>query len=181
MSEEVEYFKEKLGNLKGKWVVFGGCFLLLVLVGMGYLAVHRPVILFANTDQSGINIKNGGRIDALIYRIDGFWYWDGQVALLANMPDIRQRVEAGADSVRLQIPDIPTPGKQTSHQSAFYMKLAVRYRIPGIPIFRYTTPLYFGYDATQKTWASAKSIPPKCRALGKVPLGNIGEIEIGFH
>jgi hypothetical protein len=103
MSEEVEYFKEKLGNLKGKWVVFGGCFLLLVLVGMGYLAVHRPVILFANTDQSGINIKNGGRIDALIYRIDGFWYWDGQVALLANMPDIRQRVEAGAESLRCAI------------------------------------------------------------------------------
>lgn len=181
MSEEANYFKEKRGSLKGRRVVLGGCLLLLLLVGMGYLAFHRPVILFAHVDQAGMHIKNTGRIDALIYKIDGFWYWDGQVALLANMPDIHQRVQSGADAVRLQIPDIPTPGQQTSHQDAFYMKLAVRYRIPGIPIFRYTTPMYFGYDATQKTWVSAKSIPPKYRALGKVPLGNIGEIEIGFH
>ena len=180
MSEEVDYFKDKLSNLNRKWVVLGGCLLLLVLVGLGYLAVHRPVIL-VDTDQIGIYVKNTGSIDALIHKVDGFWYWAGQVALLANMPDIRQGVGAGAAPVKLQIPDIPIPGKQITQQSPFYMKLAVRYRIPGIPIFRYTTPLYFKYDPSHRMWASTKNIPPKYRSLGNLAVGNIGKIELSFH
>ncbi|UCG80857.1 MAG: hypothetical protein JSV60_00830 [Desulfobacterales bacterium] len=179
MSEEVNYFQEKLSNLNRKWAVLGGCCLLVVFVGLGYLAVHRPVIL--DGDRVGIYVKNTGSIDALIHKVNGFWYWAGQVALLANMPGIHQRVKAGSGPVKLQIPDIPLPGKQILDQRACYMKLAVRYRIPGVPIFRYTTPLYFVYDPSQKIWTSAKSIPPKYRALGKVPLGNIDEIELDFH
>ncbi len=179
MSEEVNDFKEKPGNLNRKWVVLGGCCLLFVFVGLGYSAVYRPVILDA--DRVGIYVKNTGGIDALIHKVDGFWYWAGQVALLANMPGIHQRVRAGSGPVKLQIPDIPLPGREILDQRACYMKLAVRYRIPGVPIFRYTSPLYFAYDPSQKVWTSAKSIPPKYRALGKVPLGNIDEIALDFH
>jgi hypothetical protein len=180
MSEEADYFKEKPDNINSKWAAIGGCFLLLVLVGLGYLAVYKPVIL-VDTGRAGIHIKNTGSTDALIYKVDGFWYWAGQVAFLANMPGIHQRVEAGADSVRLQIPDIPVPDKQGVLQSAFFMKLAVCYGIPGIPIFRYTAPLYFEYNATDKTWALTKSIPAKYRALGNLAIGNVDQIELSFH
>jgi hypothetical protein len=61
------------------------------------------------------------------------------------------------------------------------MKLALRYKIPGIPIFRYTTPLYFEYDTNSKLWTTTKSIPPKYRALGKIAIGDIGEIQLSFH
>ena len=177
---EADHFKEKPDNINSKWVVLGGCLLLLVLVGLGYFAIHKPVIL-VDARHAGIHVKNTGRTDALICKVDGFWYWAGRVAFLANMPGIHQRVEAGADSVRLQIPDIPIPGKQITQQSPFFMKLAVRYRIPGIPIFRYTAPLYFEYNATNKTWALTKSIPAKHRALGNLAIGNVDQIELSFH
>ena len=180
MSKEVDYFKEKLKNLGKRPAVLGGCILLIVLVGLGYFGVLRPVIVM-DTDQAGIYVKNKGGMDALIYKVDGFWYWAGQVALLANMPGIHQRVGPGVASVRLDIPDIPLFGEEVTQQSRCYMKLAVRYRIPGIPIFRYTTPLYFEYDFSRKIWAATKSIPPKYRSLGNLAIGNIGTIELSFH
>jgi hypothetical protein len=180
MSDEVDYFKEKLSNLKRRWMVICGCTLLFIIVGLGYLAAHKPAIT-VSTDQVGLYIKNNGSIDALVYKVDGFWYWAGKVALLANMPDIHQRVEAGGSPVRLQIPDIPIPGEQTPQRSPFYMKLALRYRIPGIWIFRYTTPLYFRYDPTHKIWGLTKSIPPRYRALGNLAMGKIDQIELSFH
>ena len=171
---------EKLGNLNRKRAILCACVLLPILVGLGYFRVFRPVIL-VDTDQVEINVKNTGGMDAIIYKVDGFWYWAGQVALLANMPGIHQQVGAGAGPVRLGIPDIPVPSEQATQQSVFYMKLAVRYRIPGIPIFRYTTPLYFKYDPVHKMWAATKSIPPKYRSLGKLTMGNVGKIELTFH
>jgi len=180
MGEGVDYFKEKLKNLNQKQAICGGCILLLVLVGLGYFGIFRPVIVM-DTDQPGIYVKNKGGMDALIYKVDGFWYWAGQVALLANMPAIHQRVGPGAATVRLQIPDIPTPDEQSTQQGVLYMKLALRYKIPGIPLFRYTTPLYFEYDTNSKLWTTTKSIPPKYRALGNIAIGNIGEIELSFH
>ncbi|MBW2565985.1 MAG: hypothetical protein JRE24_03670 [Deltaproteobacteria bacterium] len=180
MSEEADYFKKKPGYLNSKWAVLSGCFLFLILVGLGYLAVHKPVIV-VDARQAGIHVKNTGSTDALIYKVDGFWYWAGKVAFLTNMPGIHQRVEAGADSVRLQIPDIPIPDKQGVLQSAFFMKLAVRYSIPGMPIFRYTAPLYFKYNSTNKTWALTKSIPAKHRAIGNLAIGNVDQIELSFH
>jgi hypothetical protein len=180
MSEEVDYFKEKLKNLNRKWAILGGCILVVLLVGLGYFGAYRPVIVM-DTDQAGIYIKNKGGMDALVYKVDGFWYWAGQVALLANMPGIHQRVGPGAAPVRLQIPDIPIFGGQATQESPCYMKLAVRYRIPGIPIFRYTTPLYFEYDLNRKIWAATKTIPPRYRSLGNLAIGNIGEIELDFH
>jgi hypothetical protein len=155
-------------------------FSLLVLAGLGYLGIHRPNIL-VKTDHAGIHVKNGGSLDALIYRVDGFWYWAGNVALLANLPDIHQRVWAGAEPVKLQIPDIPIPGKQPSQPNAFYMKLAVRYTVPGIPIFRYTTPSYFQYDPNDKIWALTNRIPSKYRSLGKLATGNIDQIKLRFQ
>lgn len=180
MSEEVDYFKDKLKNLNQKHAIWGGCILLAVLVGLGYFWVSRPVIVM-DAGQAGIHVKNNGGMDALIYKVDGFWYWAGQVALVANMPCIHQRVRPVAASVKLQIPDIPIHSEQATEKNACYMKLAVRYRIPGIPIFRYTTPLYFKYDPNGKIWATTKSIPPKYRSLGNLAIGNIGKIELNFH
>lgn len=180
MGEGADYLKEKLKNLNQKQAICGGCILFLVLFGFGYFGIFRPVIVM-DTDQAGIHVKNKGGMDALIYKVDGFWYSADQVALLANMPAIHQRVGPGAATVRLQIPDIPTPDEQSTQRSVLYMKLALRYKIPGIPIFRYTTPLYFEYDTNSKLWTTTKSIPPKYRALGKIAIGDIGEIQLSFH
>lgn len=179
MREETHHFNEKRGRISKKRAVLVSC-ILLILCGLGYLAVHRPVIALS-TGHAGIHVRNTGRSDALIHRVDGFWYWAGQVAFVANMPVIHQRVAAGADSVRLQIPDIPTPDDQTALQGPFYMKIAVRYRMPGIPIFRYTTTLYYQYDPARETWASTQNIPPKYRALGNLVVGDIEKIRVSFH
>ena len=181
MSEELYYFKEKLVNLNRKWVILGGCILFLVFVGLGYFGVFRPVIVLDTACQKGICVKNKGGMDALIYKVDGFWYWAGQVAFLTNMPEISQRVEAGARTAKLHIPDIPVPVGHATQQGAFFMKLAVCYRVPDILIFRYTTPFYFEYDSNGKTWMPTKNIPPRYRSLGNLAMGNIGEIELNFR
>jgi len=184
MGEAVDYLKRKRSSPNRRWTVFSGLVLLVVLVVLGNLAVLRPVILM-DTDQAGIHVKNAGSMDALIHRVDGFWYWASRLALLANMPSVHQRVGSGAGPVRLQIPEIPTPDEQMVQQfiqqDPFYMKLVVRYRIPGIPMFRYTTPLYFKYDPTLKIWVATKSIPAKYRSLGSFAVGNIEEIALSFH
>ena len=180
MNQEVDYPKNKRSRLNKKWAIIGGFALFLILVGLGSLAVIRPVIVM-DTNRSGIHIKNTGGMDALIYRVDGFWYWAGQVAFLANMPGIHQRVGPGVGSVRLQIPDIPSPDEQAAQQIPVYMKLVVRYGMPGIPVFRYRRLLYFEYNPRLKTWATTQSIPPKYRALGGLTTGNVGQIKLRFH
>ena len=95
MTEEVNYSKEKPKNINRKRAIWVGCILLVLLVGLGYFGVFRPIIVM-DTDRAGIYVKNKGDMDALIYKVDGFWYWAGQVALLANMPGIHQRVRPAA-------------------------------------------------------------------------------------
>jgi hypothetical protein len=180
MTEEVDYPKEKPKNVNRNRAILGGCILLVLLAGLGSFRVFRPVIVM-DTDKAGIYVRNRGDMDALIYRVDGLWYWAGQVALLANIPSIRQRVRPAATSVRLQIPDIPIRSEQAIQKNACYMKLLVRYRIPGIPIFRYTTPLYFKCHPNRKTWDAVKHIPAKHRSLGNLAVGNVGKIELDFH
>lgn len=180
MSEEVGYFRKKLKNFGQKRVILVGCISLLVLVFVGYFGISRPVIVMDIAQANGVYVKNNGGMDALIYKVDGFWYWAGQVALLANIPDIQQKVGPGTVPVRLQIPDIPIPSEDGFQQGACYMKLAVRYTIPKIPIFRYTTLLYFEYAPSLKVWTATKNIPPKYRAFGKLAMGNIGKIELRF-
>jgi hypothetical protein len=178
--ETFAYLKEKLRSLDKKWAVGGGLVLFLILVGLGSSGVLRPLIVL-DTDEGGIFVKNTGGVDALIHKVDGFWYWAGQVAFIANMPGVHQRVESGAGAVRLEIPDIPIPEKHATQQKPFYMKLAVRYRIPGIPIFRYTEPLFFEYDSDLNAWAITKSIPLKFRSLGNLTVGDVEQIELSFH
>ncbi|MBW2172193.1 MAG: hypothetical protein JRF69_09495 [Deltaproteobacteria bacterium] len=174
------YLKEKLRSLDKKWAIPGALVLFLIIAGLGSSAVLRPVIVL-DTDETGIFVKNAGGGDALIHKVDGFWYWAGRVAFIANMPGVHQRVESGAGSVRLEIPDIPIPENHTTQQKPFYMKLAVRYRIPGMPIFRYTEPLFFEYDSDLKAWATTESIPVKYRSLGNLTVGNVEQIELSFH
>ena len=171
--------KEKLRNVSKGWMILGGCILLIILILLGYSAVFRPVIDIA-PGRPGIYVKNNGRMDALIYRVDGFWFWAGEVALLDNLPAIHQSVEPGTAPVRLQVPDIPSPVEKLGQEGPWYMKLAVRYGIPGIPVFRYATLLYFRYDRDRQTWTATKTIPPRYRALGNLGIGNVGMIELDF-
>ena len=86
------YLKDRLRNLNKKWAVFGGLVLLLIVAGLGSSAVLRPVIVLQN-DKTGVLVKNTGGLDALIQKVDAFWYWSGRVAFIANMPSIHQKVE----------------------------------------------------------------------------------------
>ena len=177
MQTLIEKRHQGLGKIH--WML-GGSVLLLFLALLGYFAIVRPVIVVV-PGLPDIYVKNTGKTNALIYRVDGFWYWGGKVSLLGNLPAIRHLVEPGTGPVRLQIPHIPGPGGEIAHEGPWYMKLIVRYGIPGIPVFRYTTTLYFEFDLARKTWTSVDAIPPKYRALGNVGMGNVGKIELDFR
>ncbi|MGD8513713.1 MAG: hypothetical protein PVG85_07150 [Deltaproteobacteria bacterium] len=180
MSRDASGLTKKELRFSKKWAIMIGCVLVLVLTVVGYFGVVRPVIVLL-PEPWGLDVKNQGGMDALIYRVDGFWYWGGQVALLHNMPAICQQVEATATPVRLQLPSIPTPSEEIAQKDPCYMKLAVRYKIPGIPTFRYTSSWYFEFDPQRQIWESRKSIPPKYRSLGNLAMGNVGRIELEFH
>jgi hypothetical protein len=173
------YLKEKLRNLDKKWAVLGGLALLLILAGLGSSAVLRPVIVL-DSDHTGVVVKNTGGVDALIHKVDAFWYWAGRVAFIANMPDIHQKVGSGTGFVRLNIPDIPVPEKHATQREPFYMKMAVRYTISGMPVFRYTEPLFFKYDSDVHGWATTDNIPLKYRSLGNLTVGDVEQIEPSF-
>jgi hypothetical protein len=162
-----------------KWAMMGGCLVVLVVTGVAYFGVVRPVIVFS-LEPWGFDVKNQGGMEALIYRVDGFWYWGGQVALLHNMPAICQEVEATGAPVRLQLPRVPGPSQEILQTGPCYMKLAVRYKIPGIPLFRYTASWYFEFDPEGQTWGPRESIPPKYRSLGNMAMGNVGRIDLTF-
>lgn len=174
------YLKDKLKNVDKKWAVLGGLVLFLILAGIGSSAVLRPVIVL-DSDETGVFVRNTGGTDALIHKVDAFWYWAGQVAFIANLPDVHQRVGSGGEFVRLDIPDIPIPEMHAMQPTHFYMKLAVRYTIPGMPVFRYTEPLFFEYDSDHKRWATTENIPIKYRSLGNLTVGDVEGIELSFH
>jgi len=180
MNRDAGGLNRKESRFSKKRAIMGGCVLLLTLTVVGYFGAVRPVIVLL-PEQWGFDVKNQGGMDALIYRVDGFWYWGGQVALLYNMPAIHQQVEATATPVRLQLPGIPAPSEEIAQKGPCYMKLAVRYRIPGIPVFRYTSIWYFRFDPQRQIWGPRESIPPKYRSLGNLAMGNVGRIELTFH
>jgi hypothetical protein len=172
MSDEIKYHNKKR-------LVLAGFVLLFVLTSLGSFAHFRPRIVMA-PDQPGIYVKNRGRLDAVIHKVDAFWYWAGQVAFLSDMPPIRQQVAAEEGPVRLRVPNLPAPLEKTEPRGPWYMKLAVRYRVPGIPVFRYTSRLYFEFEPKHQEWISIKSIPPKYRALGRIGMGDVEKIELGL-
>ena len=180
MSEKTDYSEEKPRGLNKKWAIFGVVVLFLILVGLGSSAVLRPVIVLKSNER-GVFVKNTGGLDALIHRVDGFWFWSGRVAYIANMPSIHQRVESGSDFVRLDIPNIPVPEEHTPQQGPFYMRLWVRYIIPGMPIFRYAEQLFFKYDPDLNRWTAAKDIPLKYRSLGTLTIGDVDKVKLKFH
>ena len=163
-----------------KRILLGAAVLLIVLGGLAYAASLRPIVVL-DSHQGGVYVINDGATDALVNRVDGFWYYGGKVAMLANIPAIRQRIEAGQNRVKLDIPKIPPPHEQGLQFSPCFMKLVVRYGMPGIPIFRYAESLHFRYDSGQEAWAYVKSIPPKYRSLGKLAMGNVGKIKLHFQ
>jgi len=174
MHTPIEKRQQGLGK---KYWILGGSLLLLVLVLLGYSAAQRPIIVMVPGIKD-ISVKNIGSLDALIYRIDGFWFWNGKVAMLKNIPSIHQRVASGMDPVRLKIPPIPGPEGDMIREGPWYMRLVVHYGMPGIPVLRYTTLLHFEFNSTRKAWALVEAIPAKYRALGSLGLGNVGKIEL---
>ena len=182
MSQELHYLAEKLQDLNRRWLIFGGCLLCLFLGFLGYFGIFRPFIVMTTlTGQGGAYIKNSGHMDALIYRVDAFWYWGDKVAVLGNMPHIQQRLKRGDTPLRLHLPVVPVHDLGISNKTPLYMKLVVRYTIPRIPVFRYTTLMYFKCDPDHKRWAPTKTIPPRYRALGQLTTGNVAEIKARFH
>ena len=180
MGERESYLREKLGKLDKKRAVLGGSVLLCVAAVLGYFGFSRPLIVRV-PGPSGIYVKNNGAMDAFIHKVDVFWYWAGQVAVVVNLPEIHQRVERRAGPARLHVPDIPAPTGKIAQQGPCFMKFALHYRIPGIPIFRYIALFYFKYDPHRNAWAATKSIPAKYRSLGNLAVGNVGKIELSFH
>jgi len=174
MHTTIEKSKQRLGK---KYWILAGALLLLVLVLLAYSGAQRPVLVVA-PGLPGISVKNTGPLDALIYRVDGFWFWGGKVAMLSNMPSIHQEVEPRTDPVRLQIPLIHGPQGEMAREGPWYMRLVVHYGIPRIPVLRYTAVLHFEFDSPHQRWTSVEAIPPKYRALGSLGLGNVGKIEL---
>ena len=158
-------------------MILGGALLFLVLVLLAYSGTQRPVIVVA-PGFPYISVRNTGSLDALIYRVDGFWFWGGKVAMIANIPSIHQQVQPRMDPVRLQIPFIHGPQGEMAREGPWYMRLVVHYGMPRIPVLRYTTLLHFEFDSTDQIWTSVEAIPPKYRALGSLGLGNVGKIEL---
>jgi hypothetical protein len=180
MPEVPDYCERKPGWYAQRKTLYGGLIFLVATICLSVLGFVKPVVTMAR-GQPGIHLKNEGRLGARIHRVDGFWYWGGQVAMLRNIPPIQQTVQKGTLPVRLQIPDIPSPDGYGIQQEACYMKLIIRYTIPGIPIFRFTAPLYFRFDEKQHEWISTDSIPPQHRALGNLAVGNVDRVDLNFH
>lgn len=181
MSEKAKHHGEghsDTGTKKKRRVL--SLILILVLAPLGYVTYFRPVIVMAPS-RPGIYVKNDGRSDGLIHRVDAFWYWSGKVALVSDLPGISQQLAPGEAPVRLQIPDLPGPVEKADPRGPWYMKLVVRYRIPGIPVFRYNALLYYRFDRKHGEWTPIESIPPKYRALGKMGMGDVGSIELGLE
>jgi hypothetical protein len=174
------YLKDRLRNLNKRWAVFAGLVLLLIVVGLGSSAVLRPVIVL-QSDKTGIFVRNTGGLDAIIQKVDGFWYWSGRVAFIANMPSIHQKVASEAGLARLDIPNIPVPEGYAAQRKPFYMRLRVRYIIPGMPMFRYMEQLFFEYDPDLNRWIATENIPLRYRSLGRLTLGDVEPIELDFH
>jgi hypothetical protein len=174
------YLKDKLKNIDRKWAFLGGLVLLLILAALGGSAVLRPALVLY-PDDTGISVKNIGGTDALIHKVDVFWYWAGQVAFIANMPEVHQTVKSEANPAKLNIPDIPVPEKRAVQREPFYMKLAVRYTIPHLPMFRYAESLFFEYDFQLNKWTATENIPLQYRSLGNLTVGDVKPIELSFH
>ena len=92
--------KDGFKNLNKKWAVLGGLLLLLIVAALGSSAVLRPVIVL-KSDETGVFVKNTGGLDGLIHRVDGFWFWSGRVAFIANMPSIHQRADSARKAVQI--------------------------------------------------------------------------------
>lgn len=166
--------------MNSKKVVIGACILLMVLSGAVSLALFRPVVVM-DRDWPDLSVKNEGLSDAVIFRVDGFWYWGGQVAMLINLPQFRQKVAKDDGPVRLFTSEIPLPGARGIREKTCYMKLAIGYSMPHIPVFRFSRLLYFEYNEDQNKWSATENIPPKHRALGSLSVGNVGKIDLKFH
>ncbi len=179
VNNATDYFLEIFRKLGRKQLFLIGCLLAVLLGILGYFGVSRPQIAMVS-NKPDIYVVNRGDMNGLICRVDGFWYWAGRVGFLANMPDIRQEIISGDEPSRLKIPQVPSPVGVVVHNKPCYMKLIIRYQIPGIPIFKYKVNFYFKYDLKKDLWISSKNIPAGFRAFGSLGRGNVERIEVSF-
>jgi hypothetical protein len=123
---------------------------------------------------------NEGKLDGLINRVDGFLFWKDQIAYIGNMPEVQQTVHKGTTPEVLQIGEMPPVDVLGERSERYYLKLVVRYQIPGIPVFRYTSLLYLEYDQARHCWEQAETIPGRYRSFGRVGTGDVNVIRLAF-
>lgn len=170
---------EYLCGLSRKQILWSLLVLLVVAFTLAYFKLVRPTVdlMFRSPDVFAVN---SGKADALINRIDGFLFSNGEIAYIGNMPRIQQRVSVGEDSKVLQMGAMPAIETVGLRGEPWYLKLAVRYQIPGIPIFRYTSLLYLEIRQGSFSWQQVDSIPARYRALGSAGVGDVHVIKLEF-
>jgi hypothetical protein len=142
-----------------------------------YFAIMRPRLAFT-VHNGSLLVENLGKTSAAVHQVDVFFYHSEQIFFIENMPDIRQIIMPGNTPSPFQIPVIRYPLDRDQKKEPTYMKMSIRYYIPGIPVFRYTTLLYLKYNREQALWNLVKLIPGKYRALGKAVKGDIEFINL---
>jgi|GEM_PF-2150153 len=169
--------RNKVGRFKKPRYVVAGL-VLVVLVGIAvYFGIRRPQIVPV-PGGPGVRIANEGRMDARIFRVDMFWYWGSEVGFITDIPPVTQHVKPTGNAERLDIPKIPAPDRMLGSGRSHFMKIAIRYQIPGIPIFRYRTIAYFRYDREKRRWLLIDTIPTRYRSLGNLGRGDVKMIEL---
>ncbi len=141
-----------------------------------FFGVRRPHII-ATGDENGIYVKNVGETTGRIFRVDLFWYWESQVGYIVDLPPVSQTVPPGRTS-QLPIPPLPGPGSIVEGTGPFFMRMVVHYQMPGIPVFRYRSVLYFRQPPRNQNWVVVDEIPAKYRSLGSMGRGNVEMIKL---
>jgi hypothetical protein len=180
MAQGFDQTGEYLRSLSRKQVVWILSVLIPVAVMLAYCKVVRPNVDLIYSPPE-IYAVNKGKADAFISRIDGFLFWKGQIAYIGNMPEVRQMISKGAVPEGLTIEGIPSIEPLGAMSEPYYLKLAVRYQMPGFPVFRYTSLLYLEFSPARFSWKQVKSIPAKYRSLGNLGVGKVNVIQLNYH
>ena len=159
--------------------MFVGIIVSFSLIIFGVLAYLRPdIIIYAHENK--IEVSNPGRTAAFIHKVDIFWFQEGRIIFVKNMPAIHQIVTPGHDRVPLKIPKIPGPSDEKSTLEPSFMKMSIRFHVPWVPVFRYSSDIFFAYDREHKLWTMVENIPARYRSLAGASQGDIHLLSVEF-
>ena len=168
--------QNKLSWAKNRRFLWIALVLAAILAVAVFFGIRRPHII-ATADGDGIYVKNVGETAGRISRVNLFWYWESQVGYIVDLPPVSQTVPPGRDS-QLPIAPLPGPGSVVEGTGPFFMRMVVHYQMPGIPVFRYRSVLYFRHDPRDQKWVVVAEIPAKYRSLGSMGRGNVEMIKL---